>query len=290
MTIFDAIIQGLVQGITEFLPVSSDGHLSLTQHFLGVTNDTSLLFTVLLHLGTVMAVIFVFYKTIWELIVEFFRVIGDIFRGKFSFKHMSQIRRMLIMIIVSLIPLIAFLPLRKQFTAWSTDADIIIEGICFLFTGVLLLLGYRAGRQNRGNRNMTAGKALVVGTFQGLAALPGVSRSGSTIASGLFLGLEKEYMVKFSFIMGLPAILAANVLEIGDAVNEKVQIEILPVLIGVIVAMVVGFVAIKLLNLLIKKDKLNIFAYYCLVLGVLVIIEGIYEKIAGQNIFQAFFK
>ena len=286
MSIWDALVQGIVQGVTEFLPISSDGHLSLVQHFTGTTSDSSLLFTVLLHLGTVFAVFFVFRRLIGELILEFFHMLGDIVKGRFRWKGMSVTRRMVVMVIVAELPLFAFLPLKDLFSHWSQDGDIVVEGISFLATGCLLMMGHWAGKRD-GDKIISVPDSLAIGAFQGLAALPGVSRSGSTIAAGLFLGLPKQYAVQFSFVIGLPAILAANVLEIGDAVEQSTSVEWAPVLVGVLVAAVVGFFAIKALELLVKKDKMNVFGIYCLSLGTLVLLEGLYEHAAGQTIFQA---
>jgi undecaprenyl-diphosphatase len=306
----DYIIQGIVQGLTEFLPVSSDGHLSLVQHFLNVSGDGALLGTVLLHLGTLAAVFIVFWKTIWSLIKEFVFLIGDVFTGKFKWKTMSLNRRMVVMIIIATIATfvllvfpvpgpaamaekdvlfsvgsLRFTMMKDLYAFWSEDSDIIVEGICFLITGTLLLMGSRSKKRKTGN-DITAKDSILIGLFQGLAALPGVSRSGSTISIGLYRGLPKDYIVQFSFILGIPAILGANVLEIGDAMKEQVSIELMPMLVGVVVAALVGLFAIKALQWLIKNDKLYLFGYYCLILGALTLICGLVELFAGQTIPQ----
>ena len=187
MSIWDALVQGIVQGVTEFLPISSDGHLSLVQHFTGTTSDSSLLFTVLLHLGTVFAVFFVFRRLIGELILEFFHMLGDIVKGRFRWKGMSVTRRMVVMVIVAELPLFAFLPLKDLFSHWSQDGDIVVEGICFLATGCLLMMGHWAGKRD-GDKIISVPDSLAIVAFQGLAALPGVSSSGATIATGLIHG------------------------------------------------------------------------------------------------------
>ena len=266
MEILKAILLGFLQGVTEFLPISSSGHLSVFQHFFGnVGGTSSLLFTVLLHMGTLIAVFVVYYKTIWGLIVEFFSTIKDIFTGKFKWSEMNENRRMLFMFVISCVPLLFLLipvggdrRIMDVLGGLADDNDILVEGVCFLFTAALLL----------------------VGVAQAFAAgFPGISRSGSTISTGMICGVSKEYMVRYSFILGIPAILAANVMEIKDAVALGEQIDILPVIIGVVTAAVVGFAAIKALEWLVKIDKFKIFGYYCLVLGVVVIIAGIVEKV-----------
>jgi undecaprenyl-diphosphatase len=156
----------------------------------------------------------------------------------------------------------------------------LVEGVCFLFTAALLLVGSWRAKKVKARPQIGAKSALAVGVAQAFAAgFPGISRSGSTISTGMICGVSKEYMVRYSFILGIPAILAANVMEIKDAVALGEQIDILPVIIGVVTAAVVGFAAIKALEWLVKIDKFKIFGYYCLVLGVVVIIAGIVEKV-----------
>ena len=185
MTILEAIIQGIIQGATEFLPVSSSGHLSLFQHFTGVTGDEAVFTTIALHIGTLVAVFIAFRQKIWALILEFFAMIKDIFTGRFSFKVGSGNRRMILMIIVSILPLFVFYIFKDFFTAVSSDSDIIAEGICFLYTAVILTIGDRTAKKNaekgieKTAGETTAADALVIGFFQGVALLPGVSRSGS---------------------------------------------------------------------------------------------------------------
>lgn len=298
MSIFEAIIQGIVQGITEFLPISSDGHLSLAQHVMNIQLDNNLLFTVMLHLGTLIAVFAVFYKLIWTLIKALFSMIGDMLRGRFRWKDMSHDRRMVIMLIIGLIPLfLFFLPVpgtgksvKDFFTLWSTDSDIMIEAFCFLLTGALLLMGHRASVLSEQKRlctreNLTVVDSLIIGLFQGFAALPGVSRSGSTISVGMMRGINRQTALDYSFILGVPAILAANVLEIKDAVELGIEFEAMPILVGIVVSAIVGIFAIKLLKLLVTKNRLNIFAYYCLILGAVVLIVSIVEQIKGINLF-----
>ena len=290
MSILNAIFQAIVQGLTEFLPVSSSGHLSLVQHFTGVSGESGLFFSIMLHLGTLIAVFIAFWPTIKRLIVEFFLMLGDIFRGRFKLKELNPYRRMILLLIVSLIPLIpAYLLLNDFYAGLATDNSILAEGICFLITAALLFLADRRMDGHKTAKNMRYADAVAIGIAQAIAPLPGVSRSGSTISTGLMCGLKKEYAVKFSFIMGIPAVLAANLVELGDAVKEGTQgIGIGTLIIGVVVSAVVGFLAIKMVQWLLKENKFKIFAYYTLILGAIVIIVALIEMALGQNI-AAFF-
>lgn len=302
MDIFQAIIQGIVQGLTEFLPVSSSGHLSLSQHVMGVNLEGSIFFNVMLHLGTLLAVFAVYYKLIIRLIAAFFHMLKDIFTGRFRWKEMNEDRRMVVMLIIGLLPLLFFfIPIpgtgrniKDYFELWAADSEILIEGFCFLITGILLTLGIRKSRQRskRYSRlpaersQYTTADALSVGLMQGIAALPGVSRSGSTLSVGLLRGINKQKALDYSFILGIPAVLAASVLEFKDALEAEASFEAVPIIVGMVAAAVVGFLAIKAFKWLLKTDKLGIFAWYTLILGVIVVVIGIIEHIKGINLFS----
>lgn len=280
MSVIKAIILGIVQGVTEFLPISSSGHLSLFQHFLGVSGEGSLLFSVLLHLGTLIAVFIVFHKTIFELVVEAIALIKDIFTGKFKFKELKGKKKMLVMFFFSCLPLLLLLvpvgndmKLMDWLGGLSEDDSILVEGFCFLVTGALLLTSTYISKKKTLNREVNTTDAFAVGLAQVFAAgFPGISRSGSTISTGMICGVSKEYMVEYSFILGIPAIVVANVVEFKDAVEAGAQLEILPTIIGIIVSAVVGVACIKLLQWILKKDMWKYFGFYCLVIGVFTII------------------
>ena len=285
MNIFEAIMQGIIQGLTEFLPVSSSGHLSLYQHFTGNSGEGALLFSAVLHLGTLVAVFTAFRKTIWELIKELGFMIKDIFTGKFKWKEMNPPRRAIIMMIISLLMLIPFYIFKDFFEGVSEDSDIIVEGICFLYTATILFFSDRCVKGNKKFGDITVKNAVTVGAFQGVALLPGVSRSGSTISGGLFCGFERETAVQYSFILGIPAILGGCLLQVKDAVDQKaMDIEPLNFAVGFIVSAIVGICAIKMVNWLVKSDKFKIFAVYTLILGVVVIGIGIFEHGVGMNL------
>ncbi|MBQ8599044.1 MAG: undecaprenyl-diphosphate phosphatase [Oscillospiraceae bacterium] len=286
MSVWDALIQGIVQGLTEFLPVSSSGHLSLVQYFTGNSGETGAMFSILLHLGTLIAVFIAFRKTIWDLIVEAFAMIGDIVRGKFSFKTMNGKRRMIWLFVLSEVPLLFFLLVKDYISAVSADNSILVEGICFTVTGVLLLLADKLGSGKINMDNMRPRDALAMGVAQSIATLPGVSRSGSTVAAGLLMGLDRSYAVTFSFIMGVPAVLGANILELADVIGEPFPLSMDVVLVGIISAVVFGLLAIKMVQWLIHTDKYKYFGYYTLALGAVVILIGLIEWKTGHMIQQ----
>ncbi len=284
MSILDAVIQAIIQGLTEFLPVSSSGHLSLFQHFTGQSGEGALLFSAILHLGTLVAVFVAFRDTIWALIKEFFVMLKDIFTGKFKWSTMNGERRMIIMLVISLAMLIPFYIFKDFFTGIAEDSDILVEGVCFLYTSLILYLSDRQVKKHyKEPKDITVKDAVVVGAFQGVALLPGVSRSGSTIAGGLFSGFSRELAIRYSFILGIPAILGGCLLEIKDAFETGFELEVVPFVVGFIVTGVVGICAIKMVSWLMKSDKFKIFAYYTLALGIVVTAIGIFEKIVGMN-------
>ncbi len=282
MSIFDAVIQGIIQGLTEFLPVSSSGHLSVYQHFTGNSGEAAGIYSILLHLGTLLAVMIAFWREILDMIKEFFSMAKEIVTGKFKKENMNGSRRLIFLFIISLLPLCFFYFLTDFYTSLSTDNDIIVEGLCFLLTAVLLIVSGKCVKVGGTNsENMTWKQALGMGIMQGIAPLPGLSRSGSTISAGLILGVSRDEAVSFSFIMGVPAVLAANLLEVPAAISGEVEINWIVALIGMAVSLIVGIAAIKTVKLLVKNDKFTKFAWYLIPLGLIITAVGIYEKITG---------
>lgn len=310
MTVLEAIIQGIIQGATEFLPISSSGHLSISQHIFGIELP-GIFFDIMLHLGTLIAVVFVYRKIIGKLIVEFFKLIGDVFRGKFKWKEMSHERRLLMMLIIGLVPLfLLFLPIpgtgmsvKDISESLATDSSIVAEGIALLGTSFLLFMGIRANKKitsekivtnkegqlvaTSGRKKLHTADALVMGFMQFLAAVfPGLSRSGSTLSAGMMRGINKQTALDYSFVLGIPAILAAAVVSIKDVGSDLDAISMPAVIAGLITAAVVGFLAIKVLRWIVSSNKLEIFAYYALIVGGVVLILGIVEHITGTNLFS----
>ncbi|MVB11851.1 Undecaprenyl-diphosphatase [Caprobacter fermentans] len=307
MTVLQAILEGIIQGATEFLPVSSSGHLSLSQHFLGI-QQPSLFFDVMLHLGTLAAVLAVYYKLVWRLLLEFFSMIRDLATKNFTAKRMSPNRRMLLMLFLSLVPLfLLFLPvpgsgrrLKDFANQWATDGDILVEGFSLIATGLLLSAGIFFSRQdakihNKGKRpgsrpysgrkEYNAGDALSVGLMQCAAALfPGLSRSGSTLSAGLIRGISRKTALDYSFVLGIPSILAAAALETKEALSAPPSVPAWVILSGIVSAALVGFLAILLLRWMVNSGHLAVFAIYTLVLGVIVAVAGFLEHRTGINI------
>lgn len=284
MDIISIIIQGIIQGLTEFLPISSSGHLSVAQHFMNV-GEESLLISIVLHLGTLLAVFIAFRKRIIGIIKEFFLAIGDIFTGKFRWSKMNDDRRMMVMIIIATLILVPVYFFKDFFTSVEGDGDIIFEGCAFLFTALLLILSDACVKGLKTGKDIKLKDAVIIGLFQCVALFPGVSRSGSTTTAGLFCGLTRETAVSFSFILGIPAILGGSLLEIKEVVETGAEIEILPLIIGFAVAAVVGLLAIKLVKVIINHDKFKIFGIYALILGILCIGVGVYENVTGSPLF-----
>ncbi len=284
MTLLESLLQGLLQGFTEFLPISSSGHLSLFQHFFSLDGEGAVTTTIVLHLGSLVAVFIAFRKTIGKLILEFFRIIKDIFTGKFKWKEMNLERRMIMMIIISILPLFGFYIFKDFFDNLASDPDIIVEGFAFLYTSALLFISTKSKEGNKLAGETTVNSALFIGIFQGIALVPGISRSGSTISAGLLTGMKRKDAVEYSFILGIPVILAGAVVKLVEVKNSQVELDIPVLAIGFIAAAVSGYLAIKLINLLVVKDKFRIFAYYTLVLGIIVLGIGFYERFSGYRI------
>lgn len=288
MTWIKAVIMGIIQGVAEFLPVSSSGHLALAKHILHLELESGMLFDVLLHVGTLTAVFVAFWKDISSLILEGLGIIGDFFVNIFNVvvnlfrkdkKEWKKIvrtpyRRFVMLIIVSTIPTGILGILLGDITEYA-GTTLLIPGICFVLTAIELLVAENWRPKNHGRtteRNATYGQAVILGTAQGIATFPGLSRSGTTIAAGIMCGFEKNFAVRYSFIMSIPAILGALVLELKDFDKSTVVSgEIWYYILGAAVAAVVGYFAIKLMLEAVRRKKYRYFAYYCFVIGLIAI-------------------
>ena len=268
----------------------------------------NLFFNVMLHIGTLVAVIAFYHKLIWRLIKAFFSMIGDIFTGKFKWKELSDDKRMVIMVIIGLVPLfLLFLPvpgtgmkLKDFVESFNTDKYFIVVGICLLLTSLLLFIGNRCSRSavplkhaknggEAGRTSMNVLDAIVIGITQCFATLPGLSRSGSTLSAGQMRGLNKQTALDYTFILGTPAIVAAALLEGKDALEAgtaQLTDNILPIIIGMVVSAVVGYLAIALFKWLLKTDKMIIFIIYTAIVGIAVIVISVMEMQSGVNLFS----
>lgn len=258
-----AVILGLVQGLTEFLPVSSSGHLAIGREILGVEASDDLAFEVAVHAATVLATIVVFRKEIWKLL-----------KGLFKFRNNDETDYIL-KICVSMIPVFVVGMFFKDYVE-GLFSSLIVVGVALLVTALLLAFSdWFSGRQqvSEENRNGISYKqAFVVGLGQALAVIPGLSRSGTTISTGLLCGVKRGSMAQFSFLMVLVPILGEAFLDIvgGDFVSSSVGT--LPLLLGFVAAFVSGLFACKVMIALVKKAKLKWFALYCALVGLAVIL------------------
>ena len=277
MSILSSMILGLVQGVSEFLPISSSGHLSLFQHFFNLaTSDGSLFFDVLLHLGTLIAIFVYYWKDIVKLVKSLIHLIQCLFSKKErqKVKRLAPAERMVLLIIVATLPLFVILPIKDLVE--GLYGNTIFVGCALLATGVILFLSDRMARGKKGPKSATLLDALLVGVGQAVAVVPGLSRSGTTISAGMLRGFSRRFAVRFSFLMSIPAVLGANILTIGDAVQQGIDTSMLPAyIVGTIVAAVSGYFAIRLVNLLANKGKFGNFAYYCWGIGAAAVVASL---------------
>ena len=276
MTYFMSILMGIIQGVAEFLPISSSGHLALFQTFFGMENmeEKYMFFTVLLHFGTLISVCMVYWRDIVDMIREFFLGIAALAGRKDTGVAPPPARRMVMLIIIATVPL--FVMVFFQDAVNQLFSNSIMVSCALLATGFILFFSDRMARGHKTAKNATVADALIVGCGQALAVIPGLSRSGTTISVGMMRGFDRAFAVRFSFLMSLPAVLGANVLEIKDALASNFPIEELPMyLVGVAVSAVVGYFAIRLVKSLSDKGKFGKFAYYCWAVGLGSLVAGI---------------
>lgn len=281
MSLMEAILMGVIQGVTEFLPVSSSGHLALFKILFDVETDTGLLFDVLLHLGTLIAIFVVFYKDIFRMIREGFAIVGDFFRNVGIFAgnlihqtdepyHMlihNSYRKFVMLVIVSTIPTGIIGYVAKDVVEAAAEI-LIVPGCCLVLTAVLLFLSDRVADGKKMPKNVTYSNAFFIGICQGFATLPGLSRSGTTITACLLSKFNRGFAVKYSFIMSIPAVLGALVLELSGLSDVSVSSsEIGSYLAGILCAVVTGYVAIKTMLVVVRRKKFTFFAVYCLIVG-----------------------
>ena len=270
MTYFSSFLMGLVQGLAEFLPISSSGHLAIAQNLLGMETEVPVFFDVLLHLGTLLAVFVAYWRDICEIVVEFFRGIRDIAHHTTP-KQVPPARRMILLIIVATLPLVAVLPIHEKVQALGDN--MVFVGAALVVTGFLLFACDLVRKGKKTAKNATLIDALVVGVGQAIATMPGISRSGMTITAGCFCGYERSFAVRFSFLMSIPAILGANVLSLVDAFKDGIIWAEVPMyMVGVITAAVVGYACIRLLKLIAQKGRFGAFSYYCWAVGLLTLL------------------
>ena len=272
MSLISSILLGLVQGLVEFLPISSSGHLAIAAHFMGQAGigEPPPFFDVLLHLGTLAAVFAAYWQDIREMIAELICGVRDLARGTTP-TPIPPARRLILLIIVGTLPLFVVLPV-KDFIEGLGDNIYFVAG-ALIVTGFLLFASDRVKKGRKTEKTATLLDVLLVGVAQAIATCPGISRSGTTITAGCFVGLDRKFAVRYSFLMSIPAILGANLLTLKDAITEKtIIVSDIPVyLVGVAVAAVVGYLCIRLLKMIADKGRFGWFAYYCWAAGVIVL-------------------
>lgn len=281
MSLLQAILMGVIQGLTEFLPVSSSGHLAIFKILFGVETDTGILYDILLHVGTLAAICFVYYKDIWKMIVEGCCIFRDVavnvvlfFKNKTAadkepYRRIvnSSYRKFVMLVIVSTIPTGIIGVVGGDAVEMASEI-LIVPGICLIATAILLFIADRTKDGDKLPKNVTYTNAFGIGIAQGIATLPGLSRSGTTITACLLSGFNRNFAVKYSFIMSIPAILGAMVLQLKDFKDIKVTgTEVSYYIIGMLIAAVVGYICIKTMLVIVRRKKFTGFAVYCLIVG-----------------------
>ena len=275
MSILYAALLGLVQGVAEFLPISSSGHLALLENILGGTGlmelDGSAFFNILLHLATLVAVVIAYWPDIVDMVYEVGDMAGDLVHGRGLSARGKPTRRLIYMILLATAPLFVIVPFNDAIERLNTIPWFI--GAALILTGTLLYISDRLPRGKKTERTMTWLDAVIIGVAQGLATMPGLSRSGTTIAAGMGRGLKRSFAVRFSFLMSLVSVSGAVVLEVMDVVQEGINAAMLPAYaVGMLVAGFTGYLSIRLLQRIVQKGRFGGFAYYCWFVGVISII------------------
>lgn len=272
MTIFEAIILGIIQGLTEFLPVSSSGHLVLFSRLLEVKNP-ALVFEIVVHVGTLLAVFAVFWQDVLLLIKSFFKLI---LRPRQALQLIKEDRGcgLLFSLVVATLPVVAVaLLFRKQIEQVFQSS--LFVGLMLIITGTILFFSDRPRRKGKELQELTPLDSALIGAGQAFAILPGISRSGTTIALGLIRGLDRENAARFSFLLSIPAILGALVFSLDDLAGGAAAVGALPLWTGLAVSAFTGYLTIHLLLNLIRRGKLVWFSYYTWFLGTAVIVLSI---------------
>lgn len=270
MTVISSFLLGLIQGVAEFLPISSSGHLAIAKNLLGMNTEIPDFFDIMLHMGTLLAVFVAYWRDIVKMVVEFFRGVGDIIHQSTP-QMVPPARRLIFLLIFGSLPMFAVLPVHKFIRTLSDNT--IFVGMALVVTGFLL---FACDLVRKGNKNeMTAGvwDVVLVGFTQVIATLPGVSRSGMTIASGCFVGFDRQFAVRYSFLLSVPSIIAANGLTLVETMKTGIDTSQMGVyMVGVVTAAVTGYLCICLLRTIARKGHFGVFAYYCWGVGLLTLL------------------
>lgn len=279
MSIGSAILLGIVQGLTEFFPVSSSGHLSVLQNLFstGSLEEGHLFFDVLLHFGTLVAIFIMYWSDIKGMLSGVFSVFGIAAAERAVPVSEARRRRnfislrLFIMLVFATLPIVLILPFKDSIESLYYNTTFI--GVMFLLTSALLFVGDKMADKTKNEKSITVLDSVIIGICQCVATIPGLSRSGTTIVAGLSCGLERNFAIKFAFLMSIPAVLGANLLSIIDAIKAGINWSLVPVyLAGMITATLSGILAIGLMKLFTKKIGFRFFYLYCLAAGVITIV------------------
>lgn len=283
MNILWGILLGLVQGIAEFLPISSSGHLALVETILGSAGaevaamDDSAFFNIMLHLATLVAVVAAYWKDVRSMAAELVGMIRGVRRGESLASGNVPARRLILMIVIATLPLVLVVPVHSRIEALNGVPWFI--GAALIVTGLILFIADHIPQGRKTERDMTVWDAVYIGVAQAIATMPGLSRSGTTIAAGMSRDLHRDFAVKFSFLMSLLSVLGAVLLSLVDVIKDGVEPGILPAcLVGMVVAGVTGYFSIKLLQRLVSRGRFGGFAYYCWAVGAVSVILSLILK------------
>jgi len=280
MSLFTPIVLGFVQGVGEFLPISSSGHLAIAQHILGMSSAENIpeFFDVLLHLGTLAAVFVVYWTDIVEMARECVWGVRDLVRHSTP-APLPPARRLFFLLFVGSLPMFAVLPLRDVIQA--QEDNMLFVGGALIVTGLMLFISDRVRRGTKTARDATILDVVIVCIFQIFGTCPGISRSGSTITAGCLVGFDRKFAVRYSFLLSIPAVLAANALSALDLVTGEMKViwaDIPVYLVGVLVSMVVGYLCLRLLKMIAEKGKFGFFSYYCWAVGAITIAQTLLSR------------
>lgn len=272
MSVWNAIVLGLIQGVAEFLPISSSGHLSVLNNLfdMSTVDNGHVFFDVLLHLGTLAAVCVCYWQDLVDMIRE---VLGFVNVGPLAGERKQRYpgARLFLMIVLGTLPLLLMVPIKDMLDGLFYKNVFI--GVMLILTGCILYVSDHMIQGKKSERSMTVLDAILIGLCQCVAVIPGLSRSGTTITAGIATGLRRDFAVKFSFLLSIPAVLGANILSLADAVRAGVDLASVPAyLVGMLVAMISGIISISVFKRIFSNGKFGGFAYYCWVAGVLSII------------------
>lgn len=277
MTLFESIILGLVQGLAEFLPISSSGHLAALQYIFGIDGSNVLTFTVMLHFGTLVAIFVVYWKDIVDLVKELFATIKDICTGQGVQVNKNDTRKLGFMIITASVPTAIIGLLLNDFFE-SLYSRMTVIGVCLIITGCGLFFAERYGGGKRTIKDMNFRNAFFIGLCQSVAIMPGISRSGATMIGGLACKFDRAFAVRYAFLISIPSVLGAFLLEVPEAVrsvSDGTGMSLGVMLAGVAVAAVSGYAAIKVMIKAVTNKKLMYFSVYTWIAGAALIIYSI---------------